>query len=142
MYLRLNKKITSVLFFLVLAAFLSLNVMGPAHAFGMQKNENGQMSGCVFDGMAEICTMSLLEHMAAWQSLFTANVPNNTLTAALASLLLFAIAFAFVRRLWPSDPVDLILTGQKIHNRFRQDFTFVNPLQEAFSNGILNPKLF
>lgn len=98
-----SKNLTFVFSALLLVAFISLVLMGPTHALGMQSGEGGQQVGCIFDGMSEICAMSALAHIGAWQSLFT-SVPATVLNALLAFLLLAISVFFVFRDLLFSKP--------------------------------------
>ncbi len=77
--------------FFVLAAFIIVSLYGAASSIGMQKNAQGKMTGCMFTGTA-ICTMTPFEHLAEWQSMFSATAPQSVNTLAL--LLLVAVTFA------------------------------------------------
>ncbi len=102
MKLAASKKLTIVLALLLFMALISLTLMGPSHALGMQMNDKGQMSGCIFDGMSEICTMNLPEHLSTWLGLFTA-VSVKTVSASI-SLILLAVALFLYRNLLLYNP--------------------------------------
>jgi hypothetical protein len=97
------------------------------------------MPGCPFmnDGVPVLCTMSPLEHIEAWQDMFTAVPVTFTLLLCLTLLVFFApYLYSFK---W-SPPL-------RSRFRFTAPYTTSKPtfesyIQEAFSNGILNPKLF
>ena len=124
---------------LAFIAFLATGTLG--FSLGMDKSADGQMSPCPFMGMNKevVCQMTPFEHMAAWQSMFT-SLPLKDISV-LASLLLLAVfAVFFFRKLWDTQELELA----SFHKQRFRDRTFFahGPLQEAFSNGILNPKLF
>jgi len=106
--------------------------------FGMEMEVGGEMANCPFmPGQAAICTMNPLEHIAAWQNVFTGLAQENILVfLACASLIFF-----FVRRLRGeshilSAPVPYML-------RRRVEIPIVlSPLGEAFLRGTLHPKIF
>lgn len=120
-----------------LLAFLLFGSAGAMH-FGMGM-QDGQMPGCPFSGEGAICTMNPLEHIAAWQNAFTTTVQNERdLTLLLIGLaLLFTVGFW--RKLFTKKD---LRTLQRWHSVLREEFNIFDPLQEAFSNGILNPKVF
>lgn len=126
------------LFALAVFAFLFGGTFNLAHA-GMSM-EDGQMSGCPFvPGMSAICTMNPLEHIAAWQSMFTIVPAEKTF----AFLLLFLFALLAVRALrtkirWTFDLLQSYTSPQRTSNVFVPRYA----LQEAFSDGIINPKVF
>ena len=109
--------------------------------FGMNMGEGGQMSGCPFMGMTAMCPMSPVEHIAAWQSMFT-SIPAQKDALSILLSLLFAIAGLGIVRMWhtlsPPKIISLVPL-RKSDQAYIPSHTF---LQEAFSSGILNPKLF
>lgn len=119
-------------------AFLAIGTLG--FGLGMDRGTDGRMSPCPFMGMSKeaVCQMTPFEHMAAWQSTFT-SLPLKGISV-LALLLLIIVAVFFIKKLWDSKELELVSLYRQ---RFR-DRTFIirSPLQEAFSQGILNPKLF
>jgi hypothetical protein len=124
----------NILLSMGLAAFLVFGSFGMSH-FAM--NMDNKNTSCPYmPGMASVCNMNPLEHMAAWQSIFTATADESALTLIL--FLIFAMiifVYEIKKRLYPQSRAPL---------RHRQ-LAFVysrSPLQEAFSNGILNPKVF
>jgi len=122
-------------------ALLLAGTFGLSH-FGMMMPTDGIMAtaNCPFMNGAGICTMSPLEHVALWQSIFT-NMAGERGVTILLVLLLMATARAFAgTRYSHSPPKDL-------HNRLtyytrRRYVPAVPVLRELFSSGILNPKLF
>jgi hypothetical protein len=96
------------------------------------------MPGCPFmnDGVAVLCTMSPLEHIEAWQDMFLA-IPV-TFALLLCLTLLFVVAFIHSPK-W-SPPRLRALEFTPLYTT--QKLSFQSYIQEAFSSGILNPKLF
>lgn len=135
------KKFSSLLAVLVIVTFLFVAFFGMADSsFGMQMNEKGQMSGCLFGGHAGICTMTQSEHIQAWQNLFT-TLPPKAIGLSLV-LLLFGLTFvsALIRR---QRSVDRDESTIKLRN-YSENLSIkpFNFIQEALSQGILNPKIF
>lgn len=137
----LRSKLASILFVLALAAALLAGNMGLSH-FGMSTDADGNMttSNCPFMfGQTAICTMSPLEHIAAWQSMF-ASLPAGAISI-LGVLLLAAFIYRF-------NWAKLQFYASKASfraRRFALHHTYIlssTSLQELFSNGILNPKVF
>ena len=118
-------------------AFFAVGILGLT--YGMPMDSTGQMSNCPFLGVTALCKMNPLEHMAAWQNMFAA-VPSKT-AATLATLLLLALsAIVFFKDIWNVKKLELVAVFSQ---RFREKkFVVRNPLQEAFSSGILHPKIF
>lgn len=121
-----------------LATFLSLGI------FSMSDSIMSTMDGnvnCPFGGHSmAICQMNPMEHIQEWQSMFTMLPTQNLLS------LLFAL-FAFLAisklRFWskfsiPEPPLLLSKNQYTLTNSFQ----IFDPLKEAFSSGILNPKIF
>ncbi len=97
------------------------------------------MPGCPFmnDGTPVLCTMSPLEHIEAWQHMFLA-LPVAFALLLCVAVLAFALPFLY-------SPNRLLL--RRLQFNFSPLYTNGKPLfqsyiQEAFSSGILNPKLF
>ena len=126
---------------LLIAAFLIAGVMGVPH-LGMDMQMDGSMgSDCFMPGMTEtLCQMNPLEHIATWQSMFTAVPSQNDALLLLASLFALAlVAFLLTHRsIAPPKAPPL----QLAFAYYKQHIPIPNPLQEAFSNGILHPKIF
>ncbi len=139
MYARFLKKLVFSPLILVLFAILSWSLIVPIHTMGMQMDDQGKMSGCVFSGMMEVCTMSTVEHPAAWQALFNI-VPVGIASVSLFVLVLIFVTFARKLRLQNFLTSDSI--RQKLYIYSRKNFLFARSLQEAFSQGILNTKLY
>jgi len=139
-YMSLGRNVHSIAF-LVLAAFIIVNLFGAAHSLGMERDAQGNMSGCFFTGTA-ICTMTPLEHFAAWQSMFTAATAkaSNAILLLLLASALFA-AFQTMRALFDAT-IDFLAARQKLYLKYSFAYSHLNPIQEAFSQGILHPKIY
>lgn len=109
-------------------ALLSLSFLG------MAVHDGPGMPGCpLMPAQAVICTMTVTDHIAAWQGMFT-GVPQAAsflLLALLAACVLHPLAFALARP--PS-----VRTVPRSH----ASRLLPSPLEELFSRGILNPKLY
>ena len=117
--------------------FLGVMFGGLFHMSGMDMA--GDMSGCPYMTHAEVlCSMSIFDHFAAWESHFLALVPQLTI------LLLAVAAILTVRAIAPhllSPPLRLHAIPIKQYRDRTYTFSY-RPLQELFSRGILHPKLF
>ena len=107
---------------------------------GMSMGMDGEMINCPFMDMdgASICNMSLFEHISTWQGTFASVVDQH---GAELLLLLLATVLSFTQiSLFGllKDIVRLPLTQRRLRRRVVYRAFF----QEAFSSGILNPKLF
>lgn len=129
--------------FLVLGfiAFLSLGFFAVSHAsIVMSGDGNMTMTNCPFIfGQAVVCNMSPLGHIVTWQSMFTSILQQNG--PSFLFMLLAALVFVILRTRLRRPSIDRTYT----HVRFLAGKNYISrtsPLQELFSNGILNPKLF
>ena len=111
--------------------------------FGMTMGADGHMSGCPFMGTTAVCQMTPLEHISAWQNMFTATVTQNS-DQFIILMSLFGLTFIAIAalRLMFDSCVALLESRQKLYAKRLPAFSLTNPLQEAFSQGILNPKLY
>ncbi len=129
------------LLLLGLTAFLFLGYFGMSHQ-GMTMGPDGTMamSNCPFmSGQAVVCNMNPLEHIAAWQSMFTSTFQQNGSTLILLMLAALALALVWTRSRWPTAQRAL---RPLFHIARRETYLPPPLLQELFSNGILNPKIF
>lgn len=122
---------------IVTLALLVLGSFGVLH-FGMMPSD-GQMSGCPFMGEGAVCRMDPLEHLAAWQSAFTATIPGQSVASFVLLLLLSLLLLQHGRQRFARKKASPT-RGFRVPYRGR--LFFHHPLQEAFSDGILHPKLF
>ncbi len=111
--------------------------------FGFFQLESGLTSNksetnCPFSAHSEaMCQMNPMEHFQEWQNAFTV-LPTKNIVSMFLFILAFILIgrFAFSNRFLIQKPSFLFL--KNIINSFR----IFNPLKDAFSNGILNPKIF
>lgn len=123
----------SAILVLTLAVFL-----GAGYA-GMSQNATGQMSACPSMSVVKLCEMSWLAHMDKWQGLFSA-LPEREDVAFLALILLgFSLTLLSLR----SRDVGgaYAITSHMLRSRVAH-VPVRSYLQEAFSRGILHPKIF
>jgi len=123
---------------LLVGVFLFTSIFGLSYMV-MDMDSNGVMTRCPFiSSEAVICNMSPLEHISAWQNIFTTLPQKDYLELFLFLLLIIFIVYS----MW------CFFTASgfyRIYNYFiqRTKRLFVpDYLQEAFSSGILNPKIF
>ena len=116
--------------------FLLMGSFGMSH-IGMSTQMDGQMSDCPLTPGVAICNMNPLEMIAASQSLLNTLPMQKDL--AILLLLLMAAWFATIVFLRPLSPPRLLTQNPASNRKYIPLSMF---LQEAFSNGILNPKLY
>lgn len=121
-------------------ALLLVGTFGLGHSGIMEAD--GQMSNCPLPGMATACKMGLLEHIAAWQNMFVASLHKDIPLLLVLLLLAMLLAFSAANLSRPKRK-PLSIYAHSLRARSRIDIPIIiGPLQEAFSNGILNPKIF
>lgn len=123
---------------MAISAILSVGILSTIH-FGMgSMSSDGMTDNCPFAGVTySMCEQGAVWHLSAWQGLL-AVIPlgtSATLVILLASLSL--IYFPFLS-LWKFHPVPILRTRTTSYGLAIPP----SPLKEAFSQGILNPKLF
>ena len=98
-------------------------------------------ANCPFGGHSmAICQMNPMEHIQEWQSMFTmlpAKDALSILSVLLSLLTLLALRFLNTPSLFKKPRLE-----QYVNPFYFNRVPIFNPLQEAFSRGILNPKLF
>ncbi|MDZ4260292.1 MAG: hypothetical protein U1A25_01380 [Candidatus Sungbacteria bacterium] len=135
------KKLVNFLLILGFIAFLSVGLFGSSHSFGMEMKDDGTMSGCLFTGMDEVCTMTFTQHRTAWQNMFS-SIPVKSIILSLLALVFSLLLFAgFLKQygMWARKRMESL---QKLYFIHHPNLFLFNPLQEAFSRGILNPKIY
>ncbi|KKQ76788.1 MAG: hypothetical protein UT61_C0011G0019 [Candidatus Woesebacteria bacterium GW2011_GWA1_39_8] len=136
-----NKKTSfKIVFLLSVAALLWFGTFGLMYHMSEMK-QDAQMSGCLFDGQSEICTMNFSEHLSSWQSAFT-SLPTNTVLLSLLALATFSL---LIMAFW-RDPLfefyERAVYRWKLYIKHFSQIQIFNSLREAFSQGILNPKIY
>lgn len=135
-----NKKFANIVFMVITISLLWFGTFGLMYHVD-EMRQDSQMGGCLFDGQSEICTMNFSEHLSSWQSAFTSLPPNTMLLSllALATFLLSIMAF------W-RDPLfefyERSVYRWKLYIKQNPQINFFDSLREAFSQGILNPKIY
>ena len=139
--MKATAKIQKIIKLTVVLAFSAVLLFG-FFGFGMGMDMNGTMINCPFAGHSmSICKMNPMEHIQEWQSMFTTLPEKDTLSSLLSILLALLALFGlrFFKKFslhdqpWPEVYINTF------YLRKRQIF---DPLKEAFSSGILNPKIF
>lgn len=135
--------ITKLLLLIGVFTFMFVSFLGFSHT-NMTMGLDGQMSssGCFMPGMtASFCQMNPLEHITAWQGMFTV-VPSQNDILALLLILLTLVLGAFFLHSHQSTVPPKTPVSQFQFLYYKRRIPIISPLQEAFSNGILHPKVF
>lgn len=131
-------KIKNIIKFPIVLTVFAMLLFGIS-CFGMGMDAMASFTNCPFGGHStSICKENPTEHIQELQSLFT-TLPTKE-TSVLLSLLLVLFASLKLRQIF-SVP-EISQTGSHINLFYIYRPPIFNFLQEAFSNGILNPKLF
>ena len=136
-----GQKLAKIIFMLGIAVFLLAGFLGLSH-FGMTMNMDGDMtmSDCPFMSGIAICNMSILEHIATWQSMFAhIQQPQNPMLVLLFLLSVSLVMVGWIKRLY-TPPKHSFKQCTYFFNR--EHILIIELLLDLFSNGILNPKLF
>lgn len=123
----------NVIKLLVVLAILAVPLFGIS-CFGLGMDMGSPTANCPFGGhLMSVCEMNPMDHIQERQSIFTTLPAKDTL--ALLSLLFAMIGLL---KLWQIFSVPKISKADFYIHRP----PIFNSLQEAFSKGILNPKIF
>ncbi len=129
-------------FFLIsgIISFVMLGVLDMG--IQMQTRTDGTMSPCLLNGKAEVCTMTFAQHLTQWQNMFTSTPAKAmTLFFTLLAIGLLILGSAFLKKhfIWALERMAAL---QKLYVVHHSHLSLFNPLREAFSQGILNPKIY
>lgn len=136
-----SKKLAVPLLTLGFFVFVTMSIFGLGHMSGMGANKDGNMEGCIFTGKTMLCKMSIVEHISLWQGMFTA-MPQESLM--FMALLVLSVAVVFIAKniLAPPRLSDSEALTKRFCLKEHPDLSFFDPLKEAFSQGILNSKIY
>ena len=122
---------------LLLVGFLVAGNPGLLHVSTDDTMLHESMPGCSLMGMTAICQMNPLEHIGMWQGLLAFLPQTQDLLALLLSLLVLAFGLSWLRLLPRS------IQRVRLRPYLRKSYVPPShPLQELFSSGILNSKVF
>lgn len=108
---------------------------------GMQRDERGNMSNCPFMyEQTSVCSMGFVEHIAKWQQLFTVTFPESGEVAFVIFLVITFVYLAVFARAPNISGLVLPLFPPVPKNK--PEAKLFNYLVIAFSQGILNPKIY
>ncbi|MBY0539209.1 hypothetical protein K2P56_02090 [Patescibacteria group bacterium] len=134
-------KIAKTALVLGFIAFLILGFFGVQHlSVTMGPDGDMTMSPCLFmTSKTVVCNMTPLQHIAAWQSMFTTMSQQDGLALILLLLAMFALVLIRTKARWPKPRRTLVPIFCVAR---RENYLPPTLLQELFSNGILNRKVF
>lgn len=124
----------------MLTSFAFASLLGMNVAMDMEAKD-GQMSRCPF--MAEpstMCQMGVVEHIVQWQQAFL-GIPSKQNFRALAMVLLAVVIVGFVKPF--SRLEELTRSAARLFDYYAaRSIKVFDKLLSAFSEGILNPKIY
>jgi len=137
-----NKNLAKIVLILTTISFVWLGTFGLLnHMTGMKSDNQMNMGSCLFNGQEEICNMDFSEHISVWQSMVTSLPQNFGLLDILLLAIVLVVIIPFIH-----DPLsrlsEKIRFRYKLYIRQHPQISLFNFIQEIFSQGILNPKLF
>jgi len=136
MPLRLLKKIIIVTY--IMTIFMLFFGMSN---FKLAEHVNDTIVTCPYlEGHTAVCDMSPMEHMQAFQSIFTILPAKDAVS--LFSILLLLLALAVLKSLRKFSIYNNLQIKTFLNYLHLKHTLIFNPLKEAFSRGILNPKTF
>ncbi len=125
------------IFSFLLAIVLMVNTGGVLSA-AMMSGDDGMMTNCPYMGMSTFCTMSPLEHLTAWQQMFSVTVQQFASISLLLLLITLAAFLYFTERTDTLLLIEVFLPRQRYKERGKN----FDPLRSAFARGIIHSKAF
>lgn len=137
------RETSNIITLFALPSFLLIGGFGLSHSLGMEMKDDGTMGGCMFDGQAAICPMTFTEHISKWQSMFSVIPQKSTFLIQLLVLIsAFVLAAFAIRRNLLRSLFSYFSDRWKFYLKNNPHLPLFDQLREAFSNGILNPKIY
>ncbi len=135
----LKSTVVKNIFSFIATIFILVAVFGISQV-GM--DIGGTMTRCPFSGHSmSICSMNPLEHLEEWQSMFT-TLPSKDILSIILSILLTLLALLGLKYFNKLSLENFSRLELGINRFYSRNISVSDYLQEAFSQGILNPKLF
>lgn len=126
----------SASFITVVAAFIFIALFG----LRMHSDSRGKMLDCpLMQHVSSMCPMDAVEHIAAWQRIFTVRPQNDTMTR-----MLWLLGIVFVVSLIEEVIRNAVLFFER-YKHYQQERVAAGPVGYfllAISNGIVQPKLY
>lgn len=125
--------------YILAASIFFVLVFGFSLFVGASENVDGVAVNCPFGGHSvSICKANPLEHIQELQSMFVSLPGRDMLPTLIFSLLsLLALGLSLYKAIIKSW-----LSYRPIGRSILSGIFIPNPLKDAFSNGILNPKIY
>ena len=133
-----RQKLEKFFLFIGILLFFLVGFLGFSH-FSMTTESYGKMSDCPFMGVTALCQMSPLEHLATWQTMFTTIPQQEKNIFAILASFIFLFSLIWLGSFIPKK--DLLKYKFQLIAQ-TDNISFQTSLEEAFSNGIVHPKIF
>lgn len=131
-------KLSENLTIFVLVSFVFMSILGMGLSMEMR---DGQMSSCPFmAGQETMCQMSVTQHIVQWQQSFL-GIPIKTSLLALVTALLAVVIIPFVKPFSKLEELNKFVARLFVY-RTTHIVKVFDPLLLAFSDGILNPRIY
>lgn len=123
---------------IALFTFIFITLFGLNLSMNMDKD--GKMPNCpTMSNSSAICQMSTTEHIARWQAMFTATYQSGNLFLLAA---LFTVAFIYISFKRQTDLKSSLDSAYRYYLYKQPEAKLFNYLTQAFSDGILHPKIY
>jgi hypothetical protein len=122
---------------IVLLGLISLFSLCLSTFSSMKADKMGQMTSCGMVHTSAVCPIAVAQHLDFWQYILVTTSP----TALFLALILTAAAFALK---WGTDTLQDIAAKviYRIWRLFKPPLLLIDYLKQAFSQGILHPKIY
>lgn len=132
--MRIHSYLKTNIFLVFLITFLLILNMGGAFSAHMMMD--GDMTPCPYMGMASLCTMTPLQHLSGWQSMFSIPL-QESVTLLLLSFIVLSLVWLFNHNLF-KPPQSL----SRVFSRYKYKEKVLNSLQLAFAQGLIHSKAY
>ncbi len=139
-FISANKSSVKIMFALTAVAFLWISVIGLFYHMNEMKAD-GTAGGCLLNEQLEVCNMNFSEHIILWQKMFTI-LPRETKLLSLFVLAILLAALIVLRQKFLREFSRRVASFWKLYIQQHPQINLFNFIEEEFSQGILNPKIY
>lgn len=135
-----SSKLATTLYVITAITFLWFALFGLIyHMGGVMATDAAE--GCLFGGETRVCTMTFSKHISLWRGVIT-SLPERIGLFAIFALLVPLISFASFAKGSLGEFFRRIALRWRLYRKQNPHIKLFDFLREAFSRGILNPKVF
>ena len=136
--LKMNKNILRVFLLTFVLSFIIISNLGLNLSMNIDKQ--GHVTHCPFmNDKDNVCPMTFSEHLLRWEEMFTATMKSKAFQSYLFVFLVAVLYFIHQRSHTKQSNSDITY---KYYKDRHKDSLLFNYLTLAFSDGIINPKLY